>query len=410
MTDDVLKPKPDVSKSARKKSPSKRNAQVQAAKEKLEGERKGGGQSPLVDDATYGELRENNRVVMRHQIALNIESFRASVEDFQARPTRTYPELKVVASPFFSIVVPTLNGMQWLPTLMAGLAKQTFRDFEVIVVDDGSYDNTVSWLEEEYPAVRVIVNRSNQGFAVSCNTGADVARGRVIVFLNNDTEPAPEWAQEMALAICNNPHAGMYASKLLLFDQRETLHSAGDVMGLDGIPSNRGVWQTDSGQFDAQTTVFGGCGGAVAYRRELWSALGGFDETFWMYLEDVDFAFRAQLIGSEAIFVPKARVYHHLSATGGGALGSYFVGRNTIWTIAKNMPRTLLWRNLPKIVVAQLQITFDALRNWRGEAARARLRGQLAGLLGLPGVLRKRATIQPRRVVDDFELARKMQG
>lgn len=409
MSDDLLKPKPDASKSARKKSPSKRSAQVRAAKEKLEGERKGSGQNPLVDDATYGELRENNRVVMRHQIALNLDSFRAAVEDFQARPARTYPALTAVASPFFSVIVPTLNGMRWLPTLMEALAKQTFGDFEVIVVDDGSHDNSVMWLEEHYPAVRVIVNRTNQGFAVACNTGAAVARGRVLVFLNNDTEPAPEWAEELALAVCQHPEVGMYACKMLLFDKRDTLHSAGDVIGLDGIPRNRGVWQIDDGQFDGQTSVFAGCGGAVAYRRDLWSALGGFDEEFWMYLEDVDFAFRAQLLGVEAIFVPGARVYHHLSATAGGVLGSYYVGRNTIWTIAKNMPRTLLWRNLPKIVGAQLSIARDALLNWRGAAARARLRGQIAGLLGLPSILRKRATIQPRRIVDDFELARKMQ-
>ncbi len=409
MSDDQLKPKPDTSKSARKKSPSKRSDQVRAAKEKLQGERKGGRQNPLVDDATYGELREENRVVMRHQIALNLESFRAAPDDFQRRPIRSYPELKPTASPFLSIIVPTLNGMEWLPTLMDALAKQRFGDFEVIVVDDSSHDESVSWLEEHHPTVRIIVNRTNQGFAISCNTGADVARGKVIVFLNNDTEPDIEWAEELTLAVCSHPQAGIFASKLLLFDKRDTLHSAGDSIGLDGIPRNRGVWQTDNGQYDEQAAVFGGCGGAVAYRREVWAALKGFDEQFWMYVEDADFAFRAQLLGWGAVFVPGARVYHHLSATGGGELASYFVGRNTIWLIAKNMPRALLWRNLPRIVSAQVGIALDALRNWRGAAARARLRGQIAGLIGLSGALRKRARIQPRRIVDDFELARKME-
>ena len=410
MSDDGLKPKPDTSKSARKKSPSQRSAQIRAAKSKLEGERKGEGQNPIVDDKTYGELRENNRVVMRHQIALNLESFRAAPDDFQLRPNRSYADLKAVTTPFLSIIIPNLNGMQWLPTLMDALARQTFRDFEVIVVDDGSFDQSVAFLEDNFPSVRVIVNRQNVGFAVSCNTGADVARGRVIVFLNNDTEPEATWAEEMARAICSYPKAGILACKLLMFDQRDTLHSAGDGMGLNGIPHNRGVWQVDQGQFDGDVAVFSGCGGAVAYRRELWSALGGFDEQFWMYMEDVDFAFRAQLLGWEAVFVPAARVYHHLSATGGGVLASYYVGRNTIWTLAKNMPRTLIWRNLPRILMAQLGITLAALRDWRGQASRARLRGQLAGLLGLPNVLRKRATIQPRRILDDFELARKMDG
>src|SRR5690606_30174388 len=147
------------------------------------------------------------------------------------------------------------------------------------------------------------------------------------------------------------------------------------------IPRNRGVWQEDRGQFDQARAVFGGCGGAVAYRRELWTALGGVDESFWMYLEDADFAFRAQLLGWDAVFVPEARVYHHLSATGGGVLSSYYVGRNTIWLLVKNMPRSLLLRRLPQILAAQARVSLDALRHWRGAEARARLRGQLAGLL-----------------------------
>jgi GT2 family glycosyltransferase len=410
MSDDSLKPKPDTSKSASRKSASKRSAQIRAAKEKLGGERTEGSMNPIVEDATYGELRENNRVVMRHQIALNLESFRAAPDDFQARPTRTYPPLTPIASPFLSVIVPTLNGMKWLPTLMEALERQTFRDFEVIVVDDGSSDESVSWLESNYPAVRVIVNRSNLGFVASCNMGADVARGKIIVFLNNDTEPVAEWAEQLALAVCSYPQAGIFASKLLLFDQRDTLHSAGDSLGVDGIPRNRGVWQRDSGQYDLQSAIFGGCGGAVAYRRELWSALGGFDEAFWMYVEDADFAFRAQLLGWNAAFVPGARVYHHLSATGGGVLASYYVGRNTIWLIAKNMPRVLLRRYALRIAGAQLSIAWDALRNWRGEAARARLRGQVAGLLGLATALRKRRTIQPRRILDDFVLANKLEN
>jgi GT2 family glycosyltransferase len=131
----------------------------------------------------------------------------------------------------------------------------------------------------------------------------------------------------------------------------------------------------------------------------VWQALGGFDEDFWMYLEDVDFAFRARLVGWDAVFAPGARVYHHISASGGDVLSSYYVGRNTVWTIAKNMPRRLLVENFPLIVAGQLRIALDALRNIRGLAARERLRGQLAGLLGLPAQLRKRRVIQAEKRV-----------
>jgi GT2 family glycosyltransferase len=256
--------------------------------------------------------------------------------------------------------------------------------------------------------VRLVINRRNEGFAKTCNLAVDAAYGRIIVLLKNDTEPEPTRLAELANAVCANPQAATFASKLLLFDERTRLHTTGDLLGTDGIPRNRGVWEEDRGQHDSSTEIFSASGGGSAFRKEFWLALGGFDEDFWMYLEDVDFGFRAQLLGWQAVYVPAARVYHHLSATGGGALASYYVGRNTLWMIAKNMPASLLVRNLPKIVAAQLKITLDALRNIRGEAARARLRGQIAGLLGLPRQLRKRQAIQTRRQIEDNALAKQL--
>jgi GT2 family glycosyltransferase len=366
--------------------------------------------NPITVDETYSGLREHERVVMRHQIALNLDTFRAAPQDFSARPARSYPLLREVTSPFLSIIIATYNGLAHLQTLLPALVAQEFRDFEVIVADDASRDDSVAWLEMHYPAVRVLVNRQNRGFVATCNAAADAARGRVLVFLNNDTEPEPGWAGALARAVCQYPRAGLFASKLLLFERRDVLHSAGDLLGVDGVPRNRGVWQTDTGQYDTALQVFGGCGGAVAYRRDLWSALGGFDESFWMYLEDADFAFRAQLLGWDAVFVPEARVYHRLSATGGGTLASYYVGRNTLWLIAKNMPRGLLLRALPKVLAAQARIAWDALVHWRGAAARARLAGQLAGLVGIGTALRRRRQIQPRRVREDRELAARLAG
>jgi GT2 family glycosyltransferase len=188
---------------------------------------------------------------------------------------------------------------------------------------------------------------------------------------------------------------------MLLFDRRDTLHSAGDGFGVDGIPINRGVWQKDEGQFDRDTYIFGGCGGAVAYRREMLDEIGLFDEDLFMYLEDVDLNWRAQLAGYRAVFAPRAVVYHHLSATGGGLIASYYTGRNTIFVLAKNLPGSIFRRHWQAIVGAQLKIALDALRAWRGEAARARLRGQLAGLWGLPKWLVKRRCVNRFKRVDD---------
>ena len=357
--------------------------------------------NPIVGDGTYGELREQNRVVMRHQIALNIDNFRAAPDDFVARPDRSYPALKSAHTPFMSVIIANYNGQDLLPTVFDALARQLFGDFEIIVVDDASTDDSVALVELNYPDVRLLVNRRNVGFVASCNLAADVAAGRVLVMLNSDTEPASTWLEELAKTIVTNPRAAVVASKLMLFDAREKFHSAGDMLGVDGIPRNRGVWEQDRGQFDGETAVFSGCGGASAYRRDVWQTLGGFDEDFWMFVEDVDFAFRARLLGYEAVFAPDALVYHHLSANSGDTLASYYVGRNTIWNIVKNMPRRLLLNHWSEIVNAQAEIAMDALRNIQGDAARERLRGQLAGLIGLPRQLEKRRTIQTQKRVGD---------
>ena len=308
--------------------------------------------------------------------------------------------------PFFSVLIPNYNGIHHLPDLFSGLNSQLLTDFEVIFADDASSDGSVRWVQENARQVRILTSQENRGFVASVNMAARAARGRFFVLLNNDTQPAPEFLAELAKTICSHPRAGIVAAKLLLFGERDRIHTAGDMMGRNGIPRNRGVWAIDSGQFDNSEGVFGGCGGAMAVRRELWEALHGFDEEFWMYIEDVDLSFRARLLGWQTAFAPAARVYHKLGGSGGDELSSFYVGRNTIWTLAKNMPTSLLMDHAPQIAGAQLSIAFDALRNWRGGAARARLRGQISGLLGLPRILQKRAVVQSRKRLHDAEVDR----
>ena len=304
--------------------------------------------------------------------------------------------------PFVSIVIPTYNGKKLLAVCLPSLRGQSYPAdrFEVIVVDDASSDDTLAYLAGEFPEVRVVALAQNSGFIAACNAGVAAAQGEVLVLLNNDTEAEPGWLAALVTALVEHPEAGSAASKMLLFDRRDTLHTAGDTMGKDGIPRNRGVWQKDQGQYDQDRWVFGPCGGAAAYCREAWQQAGGFDPALWMYMEDVDLAWRLQRLGWRSIYAPEARIYHQLSATGGGVLASYYTGRNTLWVIARNWPGPLLRRHWRAIVAAQLRIAWDALRAWRGEAARARLRGQLAGLWGLPRAWRQRQIDQ--QVTDDY--------
>ena len=302
-----------------------------------------------------------------------------------------------VAAPLASIIIPNWNGIDHLPGCLDALRAQSYRRTEVVLIDNGSSDGSQSFVRERYPEVHLVALERNLGLTGGNNIGFEAASGEVLISLNNDTEAHPRFVEALVEALTQHPEAGMAAAKMLLFDRRDHIHSAGDGYCTDGIPFNRGVWQRDEGQFDEPGWIFGGCGGAVAYRRTMLDDIGTFDESFFMYCEDVDLNWRAQLAGWRCWYTPQAIVYHKLSATGGGPIASYYTGRNTLWVIAKNYPTRLLRRYWPAILRAQWAVTRDALRAWRGEAARARLRGQLAGLLGWVKMLEKRRAIQSSR-------------
>jgi GT2 family glycosyltransferase len=313
--------------------------------------------------------------------------------------------------PVVSVVIPNWNGAEHLPTCLDSLRQQTLGDVEVIVVDNGSTDGSVQLLEGRYPEVGVLALGKNLGFAGACNVGMRAARGGFIVLLNNDTEVDAAWLEEVVGAFERHPGAGMVASKMLLFDRRDVFHTAGDFYRVDGVPGNRGVWERDEGQYDEEVFVFGACGGSAAYRRAMLEQVGMLDEDFFYSCEDVDLAWRAQLVGWRCIYAPRAVVYHKLSATGGGTTASFYDGRNTIYLLVKDYPGDL-WRSYWRAVLRrQLRIAGEALRAWRGAAARARLKGQLVGsFLGLPRMLPKRRAVQGSRTVDRAYLERVLTG
>ncbi len=305
-------------------------------------------------------------------------------------------------SPLFSVIIPNWNGAHHLPVCLEALRRQTLRDFEVWVVDNGSRDDSPAVLTR-YPEVHVLALGENRGFTGACNAGLRAARGRYRVLLNNDTEVAPTWLEAVAVAFEAHPRVGLVASKMLLFDRRDTFHTAGDYVTLDGLAHNRGVWQRDEGQYDHPAYVFSACGGSAAYRQTMLDEIGLLDDDYFFSFEDVDLAWRAQLAGWRCLYQPAAVVYHKLKASGGGVTASYYDGRNRLYTLLKDYPADLWRRHGHRVIAAQFRLAWKALRQWRGAAARATLRGMLAGLRGAPRMLRKRRAVQRmRRVPLDY--------
>lgn len=317
----------------------------------------------------------------------------------QAANTDTQTAGTPSESGLLSVVIPHWNAVRFLPTCLEALHRQTYPHVEVIIADNNSTDGSKELVREQYPWVRLVELDRNYGFTGGCNAGIRAARGEYIALLNNDTEADPGWAAAVVDAFARHNEAGSIASKMLLFDKRDHIHAAGDFYTLDGLPGNRGVWQKDEGQFEQEDYVFSACAGASSYRRALLDEIGLLDDDFFFSCEDVDLSWRAQFAGWRCLYTPRAIVYHHLSASGGGVTASYYTGRNTIYVIVKNYPAELWRKHGIAIIRAQAGIVWEALRAWRGEAARARLRGMFAGIRHIPRMMKKRRSIQGGRRV-----------
>lgn len=307
-------------------------------------------------------------------------------------------------SALLSIVVPNWNGGRFLPVCFAALQRQTYAPLEVIIVDNASTDGSPALIKRDYPWVKLIELPTNTGFTGACNAGMRAARGEIVALLNNDTEVDSGWAAAVMDAFARHPEVGSVASKMLLFDQRDHIHTTGDLFTIDGRARNRGVWQRDAGQFDREEYVFSACGGSSAYRRVMLDHIGLLDDDFFFSGEDVDLGWRVNLSGWRCLYTPAAIVYHHLSATGGGVTASFYDGRNLIFILVKNLPAAL-WRKYAGLIFrAQARQAWQALRAWRGKAARAKLRGMVAGIAGIPRMLRKRRAVQALRRVSVEEI------
>jgi GT2 family glycosyltransferase len=305
------------------------------------------------------------------------------------------------------LVIPTYNGIAPLRECLEAVRRQTFTDLNVIVVDDGSTDATPSMMSEEFPEFGYLSLPSNQGFAATCNAGIASGSAEFVALLNNDAVPDPDWLERLVAGIERHPSAAAVASKILLADGSGRLHAAGDTFSVRGVPGNRGVWEPDDGRYDHEEEVFSACAAAALYRR---SALdeavlaGGqvFDTDFWMYLEDIDLGWRLRLLGYSIVYVADACVCHQLSATGGGPLASYFVARNSFGVLSKNLPEGLQRSIWSRFLKHQPLLFLEAIPHIREPAARARMRGILAGPRFALSMRRKRKRIlETRRAGND---------
>ena len=305
------------------------------------------------------------------------------------------PRLSV---PTVSVVIVTWNGLRHLERCLPALLAQRLEagdTFEVIIVDNASTDGSREYLArltDRDPRMRVLLNDRNYGFAGPNNLAFDASRGEFISTLNNDASPEAGWLAALLDSARRDPRIGSVASRMVFDHAPDVIQSAGIAIDRAAIAWDRLVGRPASAAGSSVVEVFGASAGAALYRSAMLRELGGFDPRFFMYLEDVDLAWRARLAGWKAVYAPHAIVRHAHSASAGE--GSPFklwhLGRNKWWTIVKCYPSPGLARYLPAILaydLASLPITLSSRRTG------APVNSRFAALRGIRPFLRDRAIL-----------------
>jgi GT2 family glycosyltransferase len=320
--------------------------------------------------------------------------------------------------PLVSIVIVNYNGKAYIEHCVDSVLKSTYSNIEVIVADNGSTDDSVSWLKKQFGHDRrlnITEIGENRGPAFARNRGVESATGKYIAFLDNDTEPEPNWLEPLVKTMENDPTIGACQCKLLLMKERDKIDYVGDYISNLGFLIQRVPGgETDTGQADSRVEILSAKSAAMFIRADVFNEIGGFDEDYFIYVEETDLGWRTWLKGYRIIFVPESRVYHEFGTSQIilGAKQNHLVKfhgtKNYITTLIKNLGT----REVVKIVPIHI-ILWLGIAGWsffRGNVREAGwvLKGVWYVLINIKTVLQKRKNIQGWRKVSDKELLRKI--
>lgn len=300
-----------------------------------------------------------------------------------------------------AVVIPNWNGIEDIATCLDSLLTQTLVT-EIIVVENGSTDGSVEFIQKNYPQVTLLVEPINLGFAGGVNVGIRYALGKgyeFIALFNNDAVADKNWLKNLVSNLKNNKNYGIATCKLMTIDKSH-LDSTGDQYTNWGLPYPRGRGETNLDAYDTQTDIFAGSGGASLYRVSMLQEIGLFDEDFFAYYEDVDVSFRAQLAGWKVVFEPTAVAYHKIGASSGKIKGftTYQTMKNHPLVLWKNVPRKYLFTIGWRFFTARMFFFAKAIVHGHGWYA---IKGDAKGTMLLFKKTKDRKHIQKNKKVSD---------
>ena len=307
-----------------------------------------------------------------------------------------------------SIIIVNLNGCEYLKVCLQSLSSLTFRDYEIVLVDNNSTDNSIKFVKENYSRIRIIENKENLGFAEANNIGAKQAKGEYLLFLNNDTRVTPDFLDKLVLRMEEDATIGMCQGKLLLMDEPGRLDVLGGYLTSTGFLKHVGLDEVDRGQYNQEREIFSPRGACMMIRRNLFEKLSGFDKDFFAYFEETDLAWRVWLAGYRIVYVPRSVIYHKVGATTRSLAFSfiqYHSYKNRIRSLVKNLGLRNLFLLLPFHLFLCSVLALASLLCLKCKRAGAILRAMGWNIRHLRATLRKRKIVQSRiRKVSDREI------
>ncbi|WP_017931052.1 glycosyltransferase family 2 protein [Robiginitomaculum antarcticum] len=305
------------------------------------------------------------------------------------------------------IVIVSYNSGSDLQTCIDSLAAQTCQDFEVTVVDNASPDTAIRDLKLPNDRYEIYYSTDNMGFAKGSNLGAKFARTEWIITLNPDAWPEPEWLDTLKTASTAHPAFSMLSTTLLQTNEPTKLDGIGDYLTIFGVAKSSGWGHPKSSAPAHPVEVFGPCGAAAGYRRDIFEKCGGFDDSFFCYLEDVDLSYRLRLYGEKCLLCPDARATHVGSSSTEKHSGFkfYHSHKNNFSLIIKNTPLVLLLVMLPLFLASQIWIIY---RNRNHPNSDARVAGFKDGMKSIPGIIKKRRRAISGRQIGSWNLAKRL--
>jgi len=299
-----------------------------------------------------------------------------------------------------AVIIVNYNGGEIVLRCLEALKHQNLRPHRILLVDNASQDNSLAVIEEAFPEVETVPSTKNLGFAAANNIAVKEANDcNWVALLNPDAFPEPNWLENLMKATEHYPDYSFFGSTQLKYGIEDKLDGTGDVYHVSGMSWRRDFDCPASGISRGFEEIFSPCAAAALYQREAFLKAGGFDEAFFLQLEDVDLGFRLRLLGYRCLHVPDA-IVHHIEPTILGKnskTADYYAHRNMVWTFIKNTPGSMLWKYLPQHILVNLSMLLYLCLKGR---ALTILKAKWDALKELPRVLKQRQHIQQNRVVE----------